>query len=91
MSAPQPSNTKNAIARVIAHGQDREAIELRYELARAEFIEASLELGRFGALYGRLVSVVPDSIDLRLYPETKREPVVPRLVTAGEVRSWEER
>ena len=80
MSAPQPSSTNSAIARVIAHGQER-----------AEFIRASLELGRFGALYGRLVSVVPDSIDLRLYPETNREPVVPRLVTAGEVRSWEER
>jgi hypothetical protein len=86
MSAPQPSSTNSAIARVIALGQERDAIELRYEIARAEFIEASLALGRFGALYGRLVSVVPDSIDLRLYPETKREPAVPRLVTAGEMK-----
>jgi hypothetical protein len=70
MSAPQPSSTNSAIARVIALGQERDAIELRYEIARA----------------GRLVSVVPDSIDLRLYPETKREPAVPRLVTAGEMK-----
>jgi hypothetical protein len=87
MRTPEASSTNNAIARAIALGQEREAIELRYHRARIEYIDAFQALGRFGSLYGRLVATIPDSIDLERYSTTHREPMVPRLVTAGEVGS----
>ena len=91
MRAPQPSSTKNAIARVIALGQEREAIEQRYKHARSEYIEASQELGRYRVLYARIVATVPDSIDLQSYSGTHRDPIAPRLVTVGEMGLGEER
>jgi hypothetical protein len=79
------SQTNNAIARAIVLSQDRQTIEDRYLLARAEFIQASQQKDRFGVLNDRLVAYVPDSIDLAHYPGLQQEPLLPRLVTAMEL------
>jgi hypothetical protein len=91
MRTPAPSSTHNAIARAITLGHEREAIELRYERARAEYIDAFQALGRYGLLYGRLVAAIPDSIDLQSHSTSHRQPIVPRLVTAGEIGADEQR
>lgn len=79
------SQTNNAIARAIALSKDRQTIEDRYLLARAEFIQAAQQLQRFGVVYDRLLSDVPDSIDLAHYPGLQQEPLLPQLVTAMEL------
>jgi hypothetical protein len=48
-------------------------------------------LGRYGLLYGRLVAAIPDSIDLQSHSTSHRQPIVPRLVTAGEIGADEQR
>lgn len=87
MRTPEKSITNNSIARAVALGQERDAIEQRYERARAEFIESSQELRRYRELYAQIVATIPDSIDLTGDQDAHREPIMPMLVTAGELDS----
>ncbi len=79
------TKTMRAMQRAADFGADREDVERRYRDARAAYIEASNDLTRFGIHYDELMSDVPDSIDLRGRPGTKREPMKPRIVKADEL------
>jgi hypothetical protein len=78
------TKTMRAMQRVADFGADRDEVERRYRDARAAYIEASNDLTRFGIKYNELISEVPDSIDLRDRPGTKREPMKPRIVMSDE-------
>ena len=58
------TKTMRAMQRASEFGADRDEGERRYWDARAAYLQASKDLGRFGIRCDELVSVVPDSIDL---------------------------